>query len=814
MDRRWYHSGVLDDYAGLGRAYSLVNREGLAEQYYVRAYRLAAGEKQIDVTPALLNQLGLSRWRQGRYQSALAALTYADAIGTRQLGDTVANNIGVAARATGDYELASTSFRRAERLADQLGHAQVKAAATANSGATYHSLGLYSLAVERYKSALALYGGFHDSSAQATLLANIAYAEHFQGHSSLARTSLKESIASWRALGNQRGLQSALSDLGRIEVETGQFRSALVLLGESIGLAGKLADRAGVAICLTDAATAYLGLHDLPKAEGAALRALYLLRSAPDPYLLARAEQTLMRIRTKQGRSSEAIFWGKQSANTVQYMKAHLSGSPAMERDSFAFGHTQVYRDLADLLISRGRLTEAQEVLKLLKSDEFDQYDRDGRVLVRGERPPVRDGEVLVRGDRPPVRDGKVLVRGERPPVRSNVGYTGIPFTADERHFSGQLARAKSEVAIRQAAIDGPWHGTQSIASAQSATDGLWRRRDVAAVSVLVTGEGVRTILRTIDGTYASKTAISPSVLNKAVFDFRQSLEDPSSDPRHSAAGMYNLILPPNIDARLKSAKVSKIEWSLDGVLRYVPVAALYDGQHYVAESWESAYEGSMSKRSKTHNGAGCFAAGVSRASVAVEPITGDTITFAALPSVPTELKAVAGATRAKVTLLLDNQFSVGASRSELQLAKRYVHIASHFHLTPGDSARSYLLLGNNHLLSVSSLSRIPRVFSQADLVTFSACSTAAQGNGIEVDGLAGIACKNGARSVLATLWPVDDPTISRFMRDFYGTLSTNCLTSQALRSAQLDMLNGQTSTGKRHPYYWASYVAYENQGK
>ena len=61
-----------------------------------------------------------------------------------------------------------------------------------------------------------------------------------------------------------------------------------------------------------------------------------------------------------------------------------------------------------------------------------------------------------------------------------------------------------------------------------------------------------------------------------------------------------------------------------------------------------------------------------------------------------------------------------------------------------------------------------------------------------------------GVRSVVASLWKVDDDATVPLMKTFYSRLQKGDPPSRALREAQLGMLkNAQFS----EPYYWAAFV-------
>ena len=189
-------------------------------------------------------------------------------------------------------------------------------------------------------------------------------------------------------------------------------------------------------------------------------------------------------------------------------------------------------------------------------------------------------------------------------------------------------------------------------------------------------------------------------------------------------------------------------------------------------------------------------------------------------------------------------------SRTAFQLAlralrRRYpvVHIASHFQFRPGNETDSFLLLGDGSRLTLDQVNHLPNVFEGVDLLTLSACDTATGGvggNGKEVEGFGVLAQRQGAKAVVATLWPVADESTQRLMREFYRIRqdSPGMLKAEALRQAQLGLLHGAAPAGEAdlprraelapvvsgpatfqpdpqapyaHPYYWAPFILIGN---
>jgi CHAT domain-containing protein len=142
-----------------------------------------------------------------------------------------------------------------------------------------------------------------------------------------------------------------------------------------------------------------------------------------------------------------------------------------------------------------------------------------------------------------------------------------------------------------------------------------------------------------------------------------------------------------------------------------------------------------------------------------------------------------------------------------LQLAPdaRWIHFACHSRLS-GDEMASGLALtptaGDPGLLQVYDI--VDKLHLNADLVTLSACDTALGVNTDRegVENLARAFQIAGARTVLMSLWSVDDASTSSLMIRFYSHLKEGKTKDEALQMAERE-IRGQWS----HPYYWAPFT-------
>jgi CHAT domain-containing protein len=141
---------------------------------------------------------------------------------------------------------------------------------------------------------------------------------------------------------------------------------------------------------------------------------------------------------------------------------------------------------------------------------------------------------------------------------------------------------------------------------------------------------------------------------------------------------------------------------------------------------------------------------------------------------------------------------------------KKYniIHFACHGFIDEEAPTRSALVLSNKEGSKQDGLLQVGEIYDlelDADLVVLSACQTGrgqiARGEGIL--GLTRTFFYSGARSVISTLWSINDISTAIFMRHFYIFLSEGMTKSEALRSAKMKMIYSQYN----HPFYWAAFI-------
>jgi CHAT domain-containing protein len=139
------------------------------------------------------------------------------------------------------------------------------------------------------------------------------------------------------------------------------------------------------------------------------------------------------------------------------------------------------------------------------------------------------------------------------------------------------------------------------------------------------------------------------------------------------------------------------------------------------------------------------------------------------------------------------------------------IHLAVHAIVNEARPDRAALVLlsdpmnNEDGFLETAEIVQLPL---NADLVVLSACDTAVG----PVEGEEGISTLSrafllaGARTVVSTLWSIDDDSTLFLMRAFYTQLAQRKSVPDALRIAKQEMLKTFGST-KALPYYWAGFT-------
>lgn len=224
------------------------------------------------------------------------------------------------------------------------------------------------------------------------------------------------------------------------------------------------------------------------------------------------------------------------------------------------------------------------------------------------------------------------------------------------------------------------------------------------------------------------------------------------------------------------------------GFLHYLPFHALQRDDRYLIDDFYISYAPSASVYSlccskTTVQGRHSLVLGIP------DPLA---------PRIKDEVEGVA-------SFLQSPKLFIGQAATEDCLRKfgprsRFVHIATHGIFRQDNPMFSSLRLGKGQLTLFDLYGlRLP-----AELVTLSGCGTGLNVvvGGDELLGLIRGLLYAGARSLLVTLWDVNDQSTAEFMKLFYRSLSQGMEKVEALRHAMVEIRRSRP-----HPYFWALFA-------
>ncbi|MEO1376915.1 MAG: CHAT domain-containing protein, partial [Cyanobacteria bacterium J06635_10] len=262
-----------------------------------------------------------------------------------------------------------------------------------------------------------------------------------------------------------------------------------------------------------------------------------------------------------------------------------------------------------------------------------------------------------------------------------------------------------------------------------------------------------------------------------------------------------------DIEPTLVNKGIKSLVFVLDGYLRNIPMAVLYDKQEqkYLIEKYAIALTPSLQlvepKPLKTVQ-LNALVAGIEKK----QTIEGKS--YPELPNVQQELEQVKSEIKTSEKLL-NQELTKANLENEIQSNPfSVVHIATHGQFS-SNPEETYITIWEEKL-NIEDLDSLLRVrdtnrSTAIELLVLSACQTAS-GDKRAALGLAGVAVRAGARSTIATLWPVDDESTRNFMGELYRQLDDGSTKAEALQRAQIAILKQEN-----RPYFWAPYVLIGN---
>ena len=845
---------------GVGLMKNLLGENDSALQFYLQALEIfrAVGNKSLEART--LNNLGLFYDELGNKQKALEY--HFQALPLRKIDDDkdgearTLNAIGVVYLDLGERQKALEYLNKSLTIRKQLGRQREQAITLNNIGRVYDELGETQKAIDYFNQSLTLRRAVGDREGEAVTLNNLGLT-FADSEAAKAIEYFQKAIEIFTSLGFENQKASVLNNIGAAYIELKEFRKALEFNRQALLIYQKSGDKSGEATTLNNIGFASLELGEIAQALQNFNQSLVLARETQSKGLEAIILSNLMRAFQKSNNPSVAIFYGKQCVNKYQELRLAIKDLDKTTQNIYLKTIEVQYRFLADLLIEAGRFAQANEVLAMLKEEEFAKFVRRDADEIKSlsQRVALTEKEKLLL-ERYSKLAEKVANIGQKfqklDDRKRLLSRTGETLSAIEEKEYNQLsadltdANAAFKLFLEKELVKEIGNANaRKIEIDRNLQDKLRRfGNGTIAVSTIVTNDRYRVIVTTPTVQIDGKTDIKLADLNKKIFAFREALQNPAIDPRPLGRELYDILIKP-IETVLKDAQAKTLIWSLDGSLRYIPLAALSpDGETYLVEKYQNVILTPKTRDDIYDSNAEWKALGMgvsTEQSVIYPDYPNEIVKLNALPAIEAELKSIIRENDAPTEKgilsgkrFLNENFTLknltdALNKETADGKKEYtvVHLASHFRLANSWSD-SFLLMGNGKILTLEEMSNSPQInFGDVELVTLSACNTGFgdDSNGGEVDSLAELIQTKSGKAVLATLWEVADESTAILMSNFYRLRkeNPNMTKAEAMQSAQKLLLYGGTTPIKTakfeydkthpfaHPYFWSPFVLIGN---
>ncbi|AFZ59683.1 tetratricopeptide repeat protein [Anabaena cylindrica FACHB-243] len=763
---------------------------------------------------AILNNFAGAYFSLGQYQKSLEfaekSATIYKKLRTGEYKGTTKKEIELLYNALGDNPQALQQLTNRANVGDAFGkdsfQFQGESLNLNNIGQIYFGLGKYEQALSLYQQALNIYKENNYKSGIAVTLNNMGRIYQNQGKYDQAIELNQQALVNYREVGDRTGEGVTISNLGQIYQKQNQNEKALEFYQQALTIHREVSDK------VSESAT---------------------LKFTGD-------------VLSAQKQPQLAIAFYKQSVNLTETIRQNLRVIPTNIQKSYTETVSERYRKLADLLLQQNRPAEAQEVLDLLKIQEVTDF------LGNSQRSPQKTNNISNNNQRNPekittispnklplkpqeqeitqkysaIQDkaislGKELTELRKIPQKSRTATQEkriAELVKSEQTITAEFnkfIKSPSVVSLVQQLSISTGQENINLRQLNSIRDNLRQLNQKAVLLYpLVLDDRLELVIVSADSPPIHRTVpIKKAELNQLITQFRQELTNTRKDVKPTANKLYNYLIQP-IENDLKQAEAKVIIYAPDDRLRYIPLAALYDGKNWLAQRYtvNNITAASLTKLdNKPQKNLQTLAAAFTKGKYTVSLGTERQAEFSGLEFAKVEVENLAK-TIPGTKILLDNEFTPKITIPQMNDYK-IVHLATHGLLVTGEPENSFIIFGDGEKATLRDIENwsLPNV----DLVVLSACQTGLGeklGNGQEILGLGYQIQLTGAKASMASLWSVSDGGTQALMNEFYTLLKVGNVTkAEALQKAQLALLNNTNKTEFKHPYYWAAFILIGN---
>jgi tetratricopeptide (TPR) repeat protein len=790
---------------------------------------LALGRPDSALAPARLAVLLASNAR-GRSSEAAARAALGEVLQSRGHADS----------ALAQYDSALDAIARPEQVRD-------RGRLCSDIGIAYQDLGVLDRAREYLMPALALRVAIADSDGIAVTLNNVGRLQQTLGRPDASLTWLARAVATHRALGDSVGVAAAMANIGYAYDLMADPARALAAYDTARRALSTTSHDSYAGLTLLNIGRAHLALGHLETARDDVQAGLDLKRKAGDAAGVSWGYHDLGRVEVARGHLDEGLAWLDSARRAMRAAGDRSREGSALYYAGLAHQHASASQTahLQAAVADYGAAMTARLAVGRRAGNDADRImfaEQDVSLTAKW----VLAWLALGRGVAGDSSDAASLVAAEQGRARALL---------DLLQQSARNTAIADSMAIS--------HPSAAVAELLAPL----RRTATPSLSYLVTPTALVTWLTLGDGRVRSACQrLAPHALDSLVARMRAHIWADRAGETHVIARVSTMLGDTSDDApvwcaptTIATADVSDL--SLDGVLGalskmliptsllaqlpdsgelvivphallgLVPFAALPvgSGGETLGIRYALRYSPSLAMLAAVRNAVGdadqVEGGRLAEGSALIVgdptmPVDPDGSGFRPLPLARATAKWLADTLGAGNALIGD-----AATKSAVQTriaTATLVHLGTHgrAYATEARARDSFVVLAgadSTALLRVSDVLAMPPL--SADLVVLMACETGL-GDLKESEGTSGLQrafLARGARSVLVSLWSVDQGATDELMRAFYrywlspptagGPSGQRRSKADALRLAQREVRERRSGTGNQaNPYYWAGF--------
>jgi CHAT domain-containing protein/Tfp pilus assembly protein PilF len=858
-------SGEATTLNNIGLVYFTLGDRQKALDYYNQALVLRKQVGDRSGEASTLNNIAIIHFRSGDRKKTLELLEQALVL-RRQVGDVAGetitlNNIGAIYDNLGEKQKALDYFNQALPLRKKLGDRSGEATTLTNMGVLYDNLGEKQKALDYYNRALPLRRQAGDRMGEAITLINLSRVYDFLEERQKALECLDQALLLNRQLNDRNGEANTLNAIGRVYDNLGEKQKAIDYFNQVLSLHRQGGDRAGEANALTNLGYVYSSLGEKEKAHDHYNQALQLHRQVGNRENEAVTLLNIAKLENEQDNLAGARTIIESAIKNVEYIRTSVAGQDL--RSSF-FQTIRNYYELYVDILMRSHKANPKDDLDSLALQASERSRARSLVELLGEaKIDIREGVDAKLLEREKGLRQLINEKADALLKLKNRKNTEEQAAQLEKEVNSLISeREEVENQIRAAS---PKYAALSKPEAISFKD-IQQLLDADTLLLEYSLGEKRSYLWLVSQTSLTVYELpARKLIEDKAREFYSFLTLPirdtqatNTDYKKSASELGSMLL----GQAEKDLGKKRLLIVAEGALQYIPFAALsMQTSSYtpLILDHEIANIPSVSTLAVQRRELANRPAAGKLLAVIADPVfdqndprlkqvlsqreTGEKLAQNIERSIGEELEQSkllrsveeSGVTRdggfsrligsrreaitiaslaekGKVLKALDFDASRDTATSEELSKYRFIHIATHGLLNSKNPELSGIVLSlvdkdGKQQRGFLKLNEIYNLKLNAELVVLSGCQTGL-GKEIRGEGLVGLTrgfMYAGARSVVASLWNVQDLTTSDLMVSFYqAMLKGGKKPAEALRLAQIEMFK---KARKSNPYYWAGFT-------